>query len=369
MEKIAIIGIGRLGLCLALNLERVGYEVIGVDVDTDYVAAINNKTFQSPEPMVNGYLSASEKFIATTDIKKIAGSAIQLIFIVVPTPSLADGSFDHSYIDEAVNRLAASGKSEVQRHLVINSTTIPGYCDALQDRVAHLNYTVTYNPEFIAQGSIIKDQQQPDQVLIGEGSSAAGDLLQEVYSKLCHNAPVFCRMQRISAEITKLATNCFLTTKISFANAIGDLAVKAGAEPERILAAIGSDSRIGNKYFGYGFGYGGPCFPRDNKAFTTFAAGHSYHMLISEATDKANEAHNDFLFGEWVKKHGPGETITFDSVTYKKGTDIIEASQQLKLAVALAKAGRTVKIKDNAAVIKQLIDQYNNLFIYEVNGR
>lgn len=368
MEKIAIVGIGRLGLCLALNLERAGYQVIGIDTDSKYVEAINLKSFQSSEPLVNEYLAASKNFRATTQIDEIASPGIKLIFIVVPTPSLPDGSFDHSFIDAFATKLAAFGKSSSEKHLIINSTTIPGYCDILHERMSPLNYAVSYNPEFIAQGSIISDQQSPDQVLIGEANEGAGDLIQELYLKLCSNKPVFCRMQRISAEITKLATNCFLTTKISFANAVGDLAVKAKAEPEKILAAIGADSRVGNKYFKYGFGYGGPCFPRDNRAFNTFANGHNYQMLIGEATDKANESHSYFLTAEWAEKYKEEEWITFDSVTYKKGTDIIEESQQLKLAVDLARAGRKVKIKESAAVIKKLIDLYNTLFIYEVNG-
>jgi len=368
METIAIIGIGRLGLCLALNLERAGYHVIGLDVNTGYVNDINSKVINSLEPFVNDYLNSSRNLKATTNAEEILDENIQLIFIVVPTPSLPDGTFDHHHVDDAVNALVKHGRQQTQKHLIINSTTIPGYCDALHERIHYLNYTVSYNPEFIAQGSIIENQQYPDQVLIGEATEEAGDLIENIYKKLCKNTPVFCRMKRVSAEITKLATNCFLTTKISFANAIGDLAIKANAEPEKILQAIGSDSRIGNKYFKYGFGYGGPCFPRDNKAFTTFASNQNYNMLISEATDRANAVHSDFLFDTWTQEYETDEYIVFDSVTYKKGTDILEASQQLKLAVALAQSGKKVKIKESAAVIKKLIDLYNNLFIYEVNG-
>jgi nucleotide sugar dehydrogenase len=175
-------------------------------------------------------------------------------------------------------------------------------------------------------------------------------------------------MSLISAEMTKLATNCFLTTKIAFANAIGDIARKAGAEPEKILAAIGADSRIGTKYLSYGFGYGGPCFPRDNKAFTHFAGKAGCNMLISEATDQANEAHHHFLTEQWLKDHEQQEEILFDSVTYKKGSDILEASQQLKLAEALARSGKKVIIRESPDVIRQLIGLYGNLFSYQVHG-
>ncbi len=368
MEKIAIIGIGRLGLCLALNLERVGYSVVGVDLNQQYVDSINSKTIDSSEPLVNDYLKESSNFIATTKIEEVFFQKCQFIFIVVPTPSSLSGEFSHAHIDSIITELENHGKQSTTKHIIINSTCMPGYCNSIKEKLEYLNYTLTYNPEFIAQGTIIKDQQHPDQVLIGSSNPQTGLFIQNIYSKLCVNNPIFCHMSLTSAEITKLATNCFLTTKISFANAIGDIATKVGAEPEKILEAIGADTRIGTKYFKYGFGYGGPCFPRDNKAFTQFASKVDYHMLISEATDKANETHSDFLVNDWQLKYSKQETIIFDSVTYKKDTDIIEESQQLKLAVALAKSGKKVLIKEKSAVVKLLIDSYGDLFLYQIDA-
>lgn len=366
MEKIAVIGIGRLGLCLALNLERVGYEVWGIDCLPEYVEAVKNKKFSSTEPLVNEYLQTAKHFQAGTDLKVIEEQNIKLIFIVLPTPSSADGSFDHSYIESVVDELLKFGRQNEPRHLIINSTTMPGYCDALNKKVGPFNYNVLYNPEFIAQGTIMVNQQYPDQVLIGETNEATGNELEKVYRRLCKNKPAYCRMNLISAEITKLATNCFLTTKISFANAIGDLAIQVGAEQDKILEAIGSDSRIGNKFLKYGFGFGGPCFPRDNKAFAKFALGQKQALSIAEATDKTNALHHEFLVGEWTKKYSDTETVLFDSVTYKKGTDILEESQQLKLALALAEAGKKVKIIESESVINQLKELYGNVFSYEL---
>lgn len=368
MEKIAIIGVGRLGLCLALNLEACGYQVLGIDLSQEYVDTLNQKRFLSNEAQVTDYLNSSRQFRASTELAGIFEENIQTIFIVVSTPSLPTGEFSHAYIDAIVDQLALHGKRDTPHHLIINSTCMPGYCSSIEDRLNALNYTLTYNPEFIAQGSIIRDQQFPDQVLIGGSDLAAIDSLKAIYSKLCKSSPRYCVMSLISAEITKLATNCFLTTKIAFANAIGDIAQQTGAEPEKILEAIGADSRIGTKYLKYGFGYGGPCFPRDNKAFTHFAGKAGCHMLISEATDKANEAHHVFLTEQWQKEYQHQEEIVFDSVTYKKGTDILEASQQLKLAETLARSGKKITIRESPDVIKQLIDLYGNLFSYQVHG-
>ncbi|MBI3519115.1 MAG: UDP-glucose/GDP-mannose dehydrogenase family protein [Bacteroidetes bacterium] len=367
MEKIAIMGLGRLGICLALNIERIGYSVLGFDISEDRVSLINQKKLQSTEPLVEEFLLSATNFLATSNIKEVLTSSAEIIFIVVPTPSLPDNSFNHDAIDRIIKELAAYGKQPSTKHVVINSTVMPGYCDSVKNTLGELNYTITYNPEFIAQGSIIKDQQFPDQVLIGETNPDTGNKIEAVYKKLCKNNPRYCRMSLVSAEITKLATNCFLTTKIAFANAVGDIATKVNAEPDKILNAIGSDSRIGEKYFKYGFGYGGPCFPRDNKAFTHFANNINYQMHLSHSTDVANMQHADFIEDVWKDKNSIGAPIIFDSVTYKKGTDILEESQQLKLALSLARQGYKIVIKESKMVISQLEKLYPNMFIYEIN--
>ncbi|MDI9339437.1 MAG: nucleotide sugar dehydrogenase [Sediminibacterium sp.] len=367
MEEIGVIGLGRLGICLALNLEKTGYVVLGYDISTDCVDAINNKSFKSSEPLVEEYLKRASHLIATTSITTILKSDAEIIFIVVPTPSLPSNEYSHRAIDEILLQLQAFGIQKKTKHIVINSTVMPGYCDSIKNSLAELNYTVSYNPEFIAQGSIIEDQQYPDQVLIGETEKEVGDKIESIYHKLCKNKPRYCRMSLISAEITKLATNCFLTTKIAFANAIGDIATKANAEPDKILNAIGADSRIGEKYFKYGFGYGGPCFPRDNKAFKHFADKINYPMCLAHSTDEANQLHADFIENSWKERYSLDSPIVFDSVTYKKGTDIIEESQQLKLAVSLARQGYNIVIKESKKVVEQLSQHYPNLFSLQIN--
>ncbi|HEX2899856.1 MAG TPA: nucleotide sugar dehydrogenase, partial [Bacteroidia bacterium] len=364
-NHIGVIGIGKLGLCFALNLERVGYRVTGLDADAAYVAEVNARTLRSFEPQVETLLAASRNFTATTDWSEILVQDIELLFLVVATPSLPDAGYDHSQVDAVLERLAESGPSERMRHIVVMCTTMPGYCDSVAPKMAALNYTLSYNPEFIAQGTIVRDQQQPDQVLIGEASKDAGDAIEQVYRAMCSNVPTFCRMSRISAEIAKLATNCFLTTKISFANSIGDLATQVGAEPDKILAAIGADKRIGPRYLGYGFGYGGPCFPRDNRALAMFGRQSGMEVLLSQATDEVNRRHLDFQFEQYCAAFAESETIVFESVTYKPGTTILEESQQLALALRLAQAGRKVRVRDLPVVVAALQTLYGDLFDYE----
>ena len=227
-------------------------------------------------------------------------------------------------------------------------------------------YTVTYNPEFIAQGTILKDQSNPDMVLIGEGSTEIGDILENAYNKMTDNKPRICRMSRTEAEICKISLNCFLTTKISFANMIGDIASANNLPAENILNAIGSDTRIGNKYLKYGYGYGGPCFPRDNRALAIFANDIGRPAPISLATDNMNKIHLEFQIQQFCENTPIGETILLESVTYKPQTIILEESQQLAFAVGIAKSGHYVIIRETQPVINQLAEKYGDLFVYEV---
>ena len=367
-EKIAVIGVGKLGLCFALNLERSGFTVWGVESQQEYLKSLQERTFRSSEPQVNELLSDCKHLQLTNDLNCIIEQKITDIFVMVATPSLPDGGYDHSQVERVVERLVALADPKAPRNLYIGCTTMPGYCSELGKRLAPFGYTVSYNPEFIAQGDIIKNQLRPDQVLIGEADERVGDRLQSIYERMVLNRPVYCRMDPLSAEIAKLATNCFLTTKISFANSIGDLALKAGAQPDKILSAIGADSRIGPKYLGYGFGFGGPCFPRDNRALGKFGDMVDYPLIISKATDQVNDDHFQFQLKQYLARYSKGAEVVFEGVAYKRGTSQITESQQLRLAVALVQLGRMVVIRDSAEVVEQVRALHAGLFKFETEG-
>jgi len=364
MQKVSIIGIGRLGLCFALTLEKAGYSVVGCDMHQGYVDEINNKTLKSPEQGVEEALKKANNLEATTDLQAtLAHSSV--IFVVVATPSLDSGRYDHSQIDALIGEVKKFGIQENEKHFVICCTTMPGYCDVAQENLEAYNYVVSYNPEFIAQGTILRDQSQPDMVLIGEGSQEAGDILEHIYKDHTVNEPKICRMSRTEAEICKISLNCFMTTKIAFANMIGDIVLSSGGKPELVLSAIGSDTRAGNKYLKYGYGYGGPCFPRDNRALSLYAGDIGMPSDISTATDDLNKKHLAFQVSEFINTHPPTEAVVFNSITYKPSTTIIEESQQLAFAVGVAKAGYDVTIVEHRDTISQVRDLYGELFTYE----
>lgn len=366
MIKIGVVGIGRLGLCFALNLERVGFDVFGVDLNAEYIHSIESKTLSSNEPLVEQYLREAEHLSVSTDLKSVIDKEIQFIFICVPTPSKRDGTFDHSFIDKICDDIINLDQPKKERHLIINSTVMPGYCDALQERMSLHGYSISYNPEFIAQGTIIKDQQFPDQVLIGEANKDVGKEIEAIYRCFCQNEPRFSRMSRVEAEITKLAVNCFLTTKIAFANSIGDLAIEYGGNYENVLAAIGADPRIGQNFLSYGFGYGGPCLPRDNRAMGKAAEQVQLELPISKATDQANQLHRVFQREIFEQNYSKEEQIIFSGLSYKPDSDIIEESQRLELALELAQNGYKVLLRDRSEVIDQIRTAHQDLFIYEI---
>jgi|TARA_R110001592_G_scaffold28014_1_gene103546 UDPglucose 6-dehydrogenase len=353
MKSVSIIGVGKLGLCFALNLEKVGYSVDGYDINEDYLSELRNKTFISSEPGVTELLKKSKNLELYSDLEKVLNNDV--IFVVVPTPSLPNGKYDHQYIESLKEKLISLGLQKNTKHLIINCTTFPGYCDELQKDLEDYNYTVSYNPEFIAQGTILKDQVNADMVLIGEANPSVGDLIEKIYTDHCTANPRICRMDRVSSEITKLSLNCFLTTKISFANMIGDISNKVGGETSKILEAIGSDSRVGNKYLRWGYGYGGPCFPRDNRALNVFAVENGIDAQISRATDKMNNLHLTYQIEDFMKNNPDmSKSVVFDTITYKPQSTILEESQQLKFALTLEKLGYNVIVNERDSVIDEL---------------
>lgn len=364
-EAITVIGIGRLGLCTALSFENAGYKVMGVDINPIYVAAVNNKTFQSPEPLVNDFLQKSVNFKATCSFDEGLNFA-DIYYIMVDTPSTpSKEAYDHSKLGKVLTEI---NKRKVKnKHIVIGCTVFPGYIRTVGRFLLRdcESITLSYNPEFIAQGTIMHGLHNPDIVLIGEGSPEVGDKLETLYRKVCGNNPKICRMSPDSAEITKLAINCFVTTKIAYSNMIGDIADKTpNADKFAILQAVGGDKRVGHLYLKPGYGFGGPCFPRDNRALGSYAQEVGIEPIIPQATDASNKIHAHYMFESMLAEDR--DEYLFTSVTYKDNctVPIIEESQKLVIAAALAKAGKRVIIQDVPAVIAEVQQTYGDIFEY-----
>tara|TARA_Y100000004_G_scaffold58164_2_gene64769 strand:+ start:3540 stop:4676 length:1137 start_codon:yes stop_codon:yes gene_type:complete len=354
--KIGVIGAGRLGICFALLCEQAGYEVIVSDCREDYVNGLQNKFIHTNEPEVQKMLLEATNFTATTSNQKVIDEC-DIIYTLVATPSRSDGSYNVEAVWEVVEDIKKSSKS-AGKSFVVGCTTNPGDCAEIQEELKEYGVEVFYNPEFIAQGSIVRDLRRADMVLIGGDNSLVYADLCELYYKIQETEPKIHFMSTTSAELVKLAVNCFLTTKISYANMVGQVMTLYGLEDEisTVLEAIGDDTRVGRKYLKYGYGFGGPCLPRDNRSFGAFAKKLGLKFDLGNTTDNFNNEHAKFLCDYFISKNVNKLPFYFDYVSYKKGTDILTESQQYRLCLDLLYAGYTVYIDDVETIMTQIRD-------------
>jgi UDPglucose 6-dehydrogenase len=365
-KNVTIIGIGRLGICFALVLAKKGFTVVGVDISQSYVDNINNKTLKSNEPFVEQFLQETSNLRATTSIDE-GISHSDTIFILVDTPSSGNENYyDHSKLGSVL--MALNQRKIENKHIVIGCTVIPGYIAKVGRFLISdtKNCTLSYNPEFIAQGNIINGQLRPDMVLIGQQDSIAGDRLQYIYECICENNPYIARMSPESAEICKLAVNCFVTMKIAYCNLIGDIAdTTPNANKYDICHDVGNDSRVGLKCLIPGYGFGGPCFPRDNRALNGYAKSIGINSSLFASTDECNRQHTEFQTAKHLSENK--SNYEFVHVAYKPGTrvPIIEESQKLRIAAGLARAGKCVTVCDYVNIINEVKKEYGNLFHYK----
>jgi UDPglucose 6-dehydrogenase len=356
---ISVIGLGKLGTPLAAVLASRGFDVIAVDRNARFVATLRAGRAPVAEPGVAELLSQPGiRLTATSDIDA-AIERSEVTFVVVSTPSGPDGSFSNTQVISAVRDIGSTLRRKDRDHLVvIASTVMPGATggpiqDALEaaagrrvgDRLA-----LCYSPQFIALGSVVRDMLNPDFVLIGESDRNAGDTLEAIYRIVCDTQPPIRRMNFVNAELTKIALNSFVTTKISFANMVSEICDRLpGADAATVTAALGQDSRIGPKYLSPALGFGGPCFPRDKSAFASAARHVGVHADIAEATDTINrrQVARTCALVRSVLPHG---TVGVLGLAYKAGTPVIEASQGVMIAAMLSDAGYRVLVSDPEAL-------------------
>ena len=359
--KIGLIGAGRLGICLALLMGKAGYSVLASDVREDYISGLQNKELSTNEPGVLDLLRTSWMVEFTTDNSRVIDEC-DIIFTLVQTPSLEDGSYDVNAVWKVVDDFKNASGVLKGKSLVVGCTTNPGDCELFQEQLESLGVDVYYNPEFIAQGSIVNDLQNADMVLIG-GQGEHSIVLNDIYEKIQYGyiVPSIHFMSTRAAELTKIALNCFLTTKISYANQVGQVMIRDGMDDEvdNVLKAIGADDRIGTKYLGFGYGFGGPCFPRDNRAFAAYSQQVGVQNSIGEVTDKFNDEHTEFLRDYYLNKNKEELPYCFKYLTYKAGIDIFVESRPHDLAVALLDEGYKVYSMDDTCK-----DQWDERIIF-----
>jgi nucleotide sugar dehydrogenase len=264
---------------------------------------------------------------------------------------------------------------------------MPKYIEDIGKQLIHqcLNSTLSYNPEFVAQGDIVRGFENPDIILVGTESETLKPVLKEIYDKMAKNQPKYCFMKPTEAEIVKISLNGFITTKISFANMISDLCdTLPNVDKSTVLEAIGSDSRIGTKYFRPGTSFGGPCFPRDTRALKQLMDQNGIQSNLLQATTEYNNQHIIFQMDQLLSDdktvsekmarlltcHNIDDSnYTFSNVCYKDNSKIpiIEESAKLKIAEQLVKyRNKKVTIKDVEPIINEVKKEFGSLFTYEI---
>jgi UDPglucose 6-dehydrogenase len=357
---ISVVGLGKLGAPLSAVFASKGFSVIGVDLNSEYVDAVNAGRAPVDEPRLQELVDANrERLRATTDMAE-AVVATQVTFVIVPTPSDGAGRFSNAAVLGAMKAIGAALRAKDGYHVVvITSTVMPGSTggeiqQALEQssgRRIGPDLGLCYNPEFIALGSVVRDMLRPDMILIGESDAKAGDVLEGIYTKSCDNTPVVRRMNLVNAELAKISVNTFVTTKISYANMLADICDRLpGADVDVVTQAVGTDSRIGAKYLKGATGYGGPCFPRDNVAFAALARAIGARAELAEATDTVNRYQIERVLGAVDARLTDSGRIGVLGLSYKPDTAVVEESQGLALVERLLDLGRRVTVYDPLAI-------------------
>lgn len=357
--RLSVIGCGYLGAVHAAAMASIGHDVIGIDVDERKISSLAKGEAPFFEPGLTEILEegiASGRLRFTTDMSEAHGADVH--FIGVGTPQQKDGyAADLTYVNAATDGLIPHLRPG---DIVAGKSTVPvGTAAALAERVSATGATLVWNPEFLREGFAVQDTIDPDRLVAGvpagdEGVRAA-DILRAVYHPAVAKGTPFLITDYATAELVKVAANAFLATKISFINAMAEIAEVTGADVTQLADAIGHDARIGRRFLGAGIGFGGGCLPKDIRAFSARAEelgrGESVAFLREidainlRRRDRAAQLAVEALGGNVFKKN-----ITVLGAAFKPHSDDIRDSPALDVAVRLHGLGAWVTVTDPAAI-------------------
>jgi UDPglucose 6-dehydrogenase len=316
--KVGVIGLGKLGLPMACVLAESGCDVVGIDQDAMTVAVLQRGECTICEPEVPGLLTKhAARMRFDTDPSLLAGC--EVVFIVTATPSDATGAFSAQQVEEAAQE--AMPYLTPDALLVVISTVMPGAMSRLRRLV---DCRLAYNPRFIALGTVVRDMRNPDFVLVGVDNESDGARLGQFYRDVMRLTAPLHIMDFDSAEVAKLALNCYVTMKISYANSLAELCDALGADVLKIVDAIGCDHRVGRAYLSPGAAYGGTCFPRDDRAYLRAADLAGVTMPLTEAARDVNEWQTQRIVHECIG--ADAQRVAVLGLAFKPGTPVTEES-------------------------------------------
>ncbi len=346
-EPIGVIGTGYVGLVTAAGFAELGSEVYCIDIDAEKIAGLREGRMPIYEPGLAELVAEHRaRMHFSTDLADAVANA-RLLFVAVGTPSLYSGDADLSAVHAVVDAMPAS-----DRHALVMKSTVPvGTGEAIRRRLAEQGKGFSYVacPEFLKEGSAIKDFLEPDRVVVGDEGDWAGDAVVELYAPL---DAALVRTDVKSAEMVKLASNAFLATKISFINEIANVCEETGADVVEVARGMGLDARIGPKFLQAGIGFGGSCFPKDVTALKQLAGNSGYHFQLLNAVVEVNELQKRRVIAKLEKHLGSlvDREIGLLGLAFKPNTDDMREASSLVLSARLYAAGARVRVYDPIAM-------------------
>ena len=359
--KVIVIGTGYVGLVSGTCFSEMGVDVTCVDIDVRKITMLRAGEVPIYEPGLAELIQrnvAAGRLHFTTQLSECLAEA-ELVFIAVGTPEDKDGAADLSYVLEVAREF---GRHITHSAILVVKSTVPvgttyrvkqTVQEELARRGVEVSFEVASNPEFLKEGSAVKDFMSPDRVVVGVESETAKQVLTQLYRPFLINNFRVIFMDIPSAEMTKYASNAMLATRISFMNDIANLCEKVGADVNMVRKGVGADARIGSKFLYPGCGYGGSCFPKDVKALIHTAHEHGCKMRVLEAVDAVNEQQKELLFHKLMMHYDgnlQGKTVAIWGLSYKPETDDMREAPSLVLIDKLLDAGCRVQVYDPVAM-------------------
>lgn len=376
--NLAVVGTGYVGLVSGACFSEMGVNVTCIDINEQKINNLKNGIIPIYEPgleelvlknVSDGRLHFStslESCIDDTDV----------VFIAVGTPPGEDGSADLQYV---LNVARTFGKHIKKYTLLVTKSTVPigtsvkvkdAVLEELAKRGTDIPFDVASNPEFLKEGSAIKDFMSPDRVVVGVNSAKAQEIMEMLYKPFLLNNYRVIIMDILSAEMTKYAANAMLATRISFMNEMATLCELTGANIDKVRAGIASDTRIGSKFLYAGCGYGGSCFPKDVKALVKTGEEHGYTMKVIQSVEDVNYEQKKIVFKKLQKAFDgdlKGKTVAVWGLSFKPETDDMREAPSIVTANLLIDAGATVRVFDPISMEEAKTNYLGNTVYYASN--
>ncbi len=375
--NIAVVGTGYVGLVSGTCFAEMGINVTCIDVNRDKIDKLLHGDIPIYEPGLESLVKknvAAGRLHFSTDLSACLDS-VEVVFSAVGTPPDEDGSADLHYVLDVARTF---GQNINKYTILVTKSTVPVGTAAMVKKVVleelskrnkEVDFDVASNPEFLKEGTAVKDFMSPDRIVIGVASDRAKEVMSKLYRPFLINNFRIIFMDIPSAEMTKYAANSMLATRISFMNDIANLCELVGANVDMVRRGIGSDLRIGNKFLYPGCGYGGSCFPKDVKALIKTAEQQGYSMRVLKAVEAVNETQKNILFEKFVRYFNgnvAGKKVALWGLAFKPDTDDMREAPSLVLIESLFKAGCEIVAYDPVA-IPECIRRIGNKIQYASN--